>query len=177
VAGLSLRAYVASKLTALGGLCLLQCAVLYGVVAAACGLRGPAPTQLGLLLLAALVGAAVGLAISAAARSSEAAIALLPVVLIPMVLLGGAVQPRHKMGAASKGLSQAAPTRWAFEGLLLSEAAARTTFRSPAPPGAPRPEPRDVAEGFFPAGAERGSAAAGAALLGAMLAGGLLTGA
>src|SRR5262245_56356979 len=110
-----------------------------------CGLRGPAPAQLGLLLLAALVGAAVGLAISAAARSSEAATALLPVVLIPMVLLGGAVQPRHKMGEASRALAQAAPTRWAFEGLLLSEAEARPTFRPPAPPGAPRPDRRDVA--------------------------------
>jgi ABC transport system ATP-binding/permease protein len=166
VAGLSLRAYVAAKFTVLGALCLLQCLVLYGVVATACGLRGPAPTQLGLLLLAALVGAAVGLGISAAARTSEAAIALLPVVLIPMVLLGGAVQPRHKMGEASRALSQAAATRWAFEGLLVSEAAARPTFRPPAPPGAPRPEPRDVAEAFSPAGAERGSAGASAALLG-----------
>src|SRR5262249_30021057 len=174
VAGLSLRAYVAAKVTVLGGLCLLQCLVLYGVVAASCGLRGPASTQLGLLLLAALVGAAVGLAISAAARSSEAAIALLPVVLIPMVLLGGAVQPRHQMGEASQALAQAAPTRWAFEGLLVSEAAARPTFRPPAPPGAPRPDRRDVAEAFFPAGAERGSAPASAAVLGGMLAGGVL---
>src|SRR5262249_8182720 len=109
----------------------------------------------------------------AAARNSEAAVALLPVVLIPMVLPGGAVHPRHRMGEASKALSQAAPTRWAFEGLLLSEAAARPTFRPPAPPGIP-PERRDVAEAFFPDGAERGSAAGSAALLGGMLAGGVL---
>jgi hypothetical protein len=78
------------------------------------------------------------------------------------------------MGEASRALAQAAPTRWAFEGLLLSEAEARPPFRPPAPPGAPRPERRDVAEAFFPAGAERGSAVASAAVLGGMLAGGVL---
>src|SRR5262249_61121485 len=60
------------------------------------------------------------------------------------------------------------------EGLLVTEAASRPTFRPPAPPGAPRPEPRDVAEAFFPTGAGRGSAAASAAVLGGMLAGGVL---
>src|SRR5690242_19823757 len=52
--GLKLLPYVAAKLTVLGGLCLLQCAVLLGIVHWGCSLKGPWPPLLGFLLLSAL---------------------------------------------------------------------------------------------------------------------------
>src|SRR5262249_4535758 len=81
--------YIASKFTVLGGLCLLQCAALLGIVSWGCGLKGPWWPMLGLLVLASLNGLALGLLISAVSRTSEAAVSLLPIVLLALVILGG----------------------------------------------------------------------------------------
>jgi hypothetical protein len=114
----------------------------------------------GVLVLAAGVGVALGLLASALARTSEVAIALLPVILLPMVLLGGALFPKHEMTLPV--LSEIMPTRWAYEGALLLEAARRPRWSAPpvaVPPGggavsAPAPYPmpgagEDMAESHF----------------------------
>jgi len=112
---------VGSKFAVLGGLCLVQCLTLLSLVDLGCGLKAPWLPLLLLLWLSAMVGTAVGLILSALARTSEVAIALLPVVLLPMVILGGSIQPIHKMHRASRLMCQFVPTRWAFEGLALVE--------------------------------------------------------
>lgn len=132
---LTIPAYVASKFTVLAGLCIIQCAVLLLIIRAGCALKGPWLATFVLLLLAALVGVAVSLVISAASRTTEMAIALVPVVLLPMILLGGMVQSLPKMGSTTKTLCHAVPSRWAFEGMLLLESAKRE---------------KDVAENYFP---------------------------
>src|SRR5262249_20283851 len=145
--------YVASKFTVLGGLCVLQCLVLLGIVHLGGGMKAPLPLLFVVLMLSALVGTAVGLTLSALARTAGAAVALLPAVLLPMVILGGAIQPLHEMHRVPRWLCQVIPTRWAFEGLLLLEARERPKLTPPplpVPPARQGPRnPSDMAEPYF----------------------------
>ncbi len=179
---LKIPSYVASKFTVLGGLCLLQCLMLLGIVTLGCDLKGVGWAMLGMLMLVALVGTALGLLVSALAKTSEVAIALVPLILIPMVVLGGAMQARHKMNEPMKATSQVIPSRWAYEGLMLLETERRpkaprpdpATNQSPAttpPQTVPSPEakPMDFAEDRFPMN-ERSTAPECALALGGMLA-------
>ena len=167
----------------------LQCAVLLGIVYWGAGLKGPWLPMLLLLLLTALVGLGIGLTVSALARTSEVAIALLPLVLLPMIILAGILQPVHDMNVPMKWLAQVMPSRWAFEGLLLLEVEDRPKWTPPvlpAPPGqstphvappagkptaaisragAEQPKEQDMAERYFPREDERmGTRASGIAL-------------
>ncbi len=140
---LKLIPYVASKFAVLGGLCILQCIILLGVVHFGCGLKGNLVLTFGLMLLAALVGVALGLVISAAAKTSEIAIGILPLVQLTMVVLGGGMQEIHQMPSVMRWAAQTMPSRWAFEGALLLE----IEDRDPAPVTgqdmAERPFPKD----------------------------------
>jgi ABC-type cobalamin/Fe3+-siderophores transport system ATPase subunit len=160
--------YVASKFAVLGTLCVLQCLTLLIVVHLACGLLGPPLLIFTMLMLSALVGTTIGLILSALARTSEVAIALLPIVLLPMVILAGAIQPIHEMSTPTRWVSKAVPTRWAFEGIILLEAPKRPTWRKPTAPGAKREPAQDMAEPSFPE-KERNSPALAAASLVVML--------
>jgi hypothetical protein len=155
--GLGLGPYIASKLAVLGALCLVQCLALLGIVYLGCSLKAPPLALFGLLYLVALVGVALGLAISAVAKSEVLAIGMVPLVLLPMVILGGVMQPLHKMHKVTRVGCALAASRWAFEVLLLLESARRPHAPRPsAIPGAPAPaaEPErempDMAEAFFP---------------------------
>ncbi len=138
---LKIPAYVAGKLAVLGALCLVQCACLLGVVGFFSRLRGDWPPMLGILWLAALIGVAVGLLISAMARTPEIAISLVPLMLLPMIILGGMLEPTHEMNSLMRLLSGVMPSRWAFEGVLLVE-----TQKFPPPPD---PALVDLAHRFF----------------------------
>jgi ABC-2 type transport system permease protein len=89
----------------------------------------------GLLWLTAMVGVSLGLLVSAAARSSETAIALVPLLLLPMVILGGMMRKLHEMPDLVRGLAHLMPSRWAFEGLLSLEdsLAAEAMFQPRSP--------------------------------------------
>jgi ABC-type multidrug transport system ATPase subunit/pSer/pThr/pTyr-binding forkhead associated (FHA) protein len=137
--GLGIGSYFASKFTVLGGLCLLQCVILLSVVYGGCALRGPWLSMFGVLVLVSLVGVAIGLLVSVLARTSEVAIALLPLVLLPMVILGGILRPVHKMDVITAPMSQVMPSRWGFEGMLLLESKERPL--KPDPPALPLPKP------------------------------------
>jgi ABC-type transport system involved in multi-copper enzyme maturation permease subunit len=178
---LKIVSYVGSKLAVLGALCLTQCAVLLGIVHGGAALTGPWLPMFLVLWLTALVGLGLGLVISASARTSEVAIAMLPLILLPMVILGGVMQPCHKMNAAGKALAQVIPSRWAFEGLLLMETAARPTWtalQAPVPPGknpspaatpSAAPEEEDMAQRFFPKDSDRTGKATASIVLAVML--------
>ncbi len=154
---LKIPAYVAGKLAVLGALCLVQCACLLGVVGLLSRLRGDWPPMLGVLWLAALIGVAVGLLLSALARTPEIAISLVPLVLLPMVILGGMLAPTHKMSDSVRWLASAMPSRWAFEGVLIVESRDFPKLAIPAPPvpgqtvPAAAGDPKDLAEDRFPA--------------------------
>jgi ABC-type multidrug transport system ATPase subunit/ABC-type multidrug transport system permease subunit len=131
---LKLLSYVFSKLTVLFVLCVFQCASLLLVVAAFCNLHSNLGLDFCVLLLASMIGSGLGLCISALSRTTESAIALLPVVLLPMIAVGGGMRPIYQMPAAGQTVSLVIPSRWAFEADLLQEA------KAPAW-GAPKPVP------------------------------------
>lgn len=125
MAGLSTAAYLASKVSVLGLLCLIQCAVLLWIVGWGCGLVGEVLPMFRVLFLAAIVGVLIGLMTSALARSAEAAAGILPLVILPMVILGGILMPLNELPRAAEWASDLIPSRWAFEGLLVQESSHR----------------------------------------------------
>jgi ABC-type multidrug transport system ATPase subunit/ABC-type multidrug transport system permease subunit len=153
IVGLGLSAYLASKLTILSVIGLIQCGLLLFVVRLGCRLTAPWPWLLFGLFLSALVGTSLGLTISSLARSSEVAISLVPIVILPMVMLGGMLKPVHEMDQPARTLAHLMPSRWAFE--LAANAEAEKYPPAPPVPGVTRgpakPQaPADLAERFFP---------------------------
>lgn len=128
---LALPPYVFSKIASMACLCVLQCFVLTAIVHAGCGLRANWMQLFLMLLVLSLIGTGVGLLVSALAPSSEAAIGLLPIILLAMVVLSGAMQPVHKMSRIVQMMAFAAPSRWGFEGMLLLESRNRPLGPSP----------------------------------------------
>ncbi len=121
---LKLPSYAFSKFAVLCGLCIFQCLALLGIVTIFCGLKGNFLETLAVLILSSLVGAALGLAISARSSTTEGAIALLPIVLLPILALGGGVRASYKMPAPARWISTLVPSRWAFERNVVTEARA-----------------------------------------------------
>jgi len=138
---LKIPSYVGSKLAVLGALGVIQCSTLLILVYWGCELKGSIVVLFLLLLAVAAVGTAIGLMLSAVAPTSEVAIALLPIILLPMVILGGVMQEVHNMNGPTRFFAAGAPSRWAFESMLLAEAEDRP----------PEPElPPGMAAGVVP---------------------------
>jgi ABC-type multidrug transport system ATPase subunit/ABC-type multidrug transport system permease subunit len=144
---LSIIAYVASKFTVLGALCFLQCLMLLVITYFALDFWGNPFYHLGILWLCSMAGLGMGLVLSAFVRTTEAAIALVPILLIPQVILGGAIMPIDKMNAPTFGASQAMVSRWGFEGMMHVEHHADAyeisadELPKPPAPGLPAPPP------------------------------------
>jgi hypothetical protein len=118
---LVLPAYALSKVAVLGLVCAVQCLVLLGIVYLPLGLEGSFGALYLILLLTSLVGLGMGLTLSALVRSQQAAVALVPLMLIPQIILGGVIMPVHDMGPATRLLASLTATRWGFEGALHAE--------------------------------------------------------
>lgn len=154
---LSIPSYVVAKMLVLGLVSAIQCGLLLAIVDWGCGLRGD-PSSLFLILAgAAFVGSAAGLLVSALASSSEAAVSLIPLVLLPMVIFGGILQPLDEMKAPARALAQVMPSRWAFEGLLTLESESRPRHieapksdRKDLPLWALQPTDQRIADRHFP---------------------------
>jgi len=71
----------------------IQASLLFGIVRVWCDLPGSAAFQWITLSALAMAGTAIGLLISALARSEEVATALVPIVVIPQIILAGVVAP------------------------------------------------------------------------------------
>jgi ABC-type multidrug transport system ATPase subunit len=150
--GLSLTAYLASKLTVLAVLCGIQCGVLLAIVGRGCGLEAAPGGSWLTLFLAANAAVTIGLCLSAVARSAEAAASVLPLVILPMVILGGILMPLAELPRPATFLADAMPSRWAFEALLVGESEARATLELPdsSDPDQPdRTQVVDLAESWF----------------------------
>jgi hypothetical protein len=121
---LSVFNYVLSKFVLLSAFCIVQCTVLLGLVYPAVRLAGGTwdtfVPMLGMLVLTAMCAVAIGLLLSTVVVSSEAAMALTPIALIPQVVLGGRLVPmtnKHWL----KPVMSLIPARWSFEGVLSAE--------------------------------------------------------
>lgn len=118
---LMIPSYILSKFAVLGLVCAIQCAVLLGIVYPSLGYSGNLGLFYLLLFLASLVGVGMGLTLSAVVRSNEAAMALVPLLLIPQVVLGGIIMPIHDLHPVMSVLSATMTTRWGYEGALHIE--------------------------------------------------------
>lgn len=144
---LSISAYVLSKFTVLGALCLVQCILLLVMTYFTLDFWGNPFYHLGILWLASLSGVGMGLLLSAVVRTSEAAMATVPLLLIPQIILGGAIMPVDKFSEPVWYTSQAVVSRWGFEAMLQAEHA-RDAYEispdempKPVHPGLPAPPP------------------------------------
>jgi len=88
---LSVVAYVMAKMTVCTILVSLQVVLLSCVTGGLASFPEPLETQLATMILAGAAGVATGLAISAGARTTDQANTLVPMILIPQILLSGAV--------------------------------------------------------------------------------------
>ncbi len=124
---LKLPSYVFSKFLLLLALSILQCAVMLGIVYLFSGLKADFLQIGAVLVLASAVGTSLGLAISAGSSSTESAIALLPIVLLPVIVLGGGLKQIYLMPVPMQWVSTVIPSRWAFEYNLVNEASHRNS--------------------------------------------------
>ncbi len=120
---LSVLNYVFSKYIILSLICIFQCATLLGIAFFALGFHGgPLAFLLELVVMVALAmnATALGLLVSTAVSSAEAAMALTPIALIPQMVLGGLMVPMTT-NRMLKPLMYVTPARWGFEGSIAHE--------------------------------------------------------
>ncbi len=121
LAGLSVAAYVASKITALLPVLAAVSAVLLGVLRVLGRLPAAGWDVYALLFVTIVVEAtsalALGLLASAAVSNAAQAALALPMLCFPQVLFGGAIVPVDKMAIAGRLMSFGLSNRHAFEAL------------------------------------------------------------
>jgi ABC-type multidrug transport system ATPase subunit/ABC-type multidrug transport system permease subunit len=119
-AGVRLGAYLAAKVAVLFGLAVLQVGLLVGITLILQPLHQPPGIYVtvgGLCLLVAWASVAMGLAVSAFARSPDQASSAVPLLLIPQLLFAGAIIPTGVMPPAVRALSELTFARWALAGI------------------------------------------------------------
>ena len=139
--GLSIGAYVLAKTTVLLGIAAVQSLLLLAIVAPACRIDSSWLEVFAVVYAAALAGGGLGLLISATFKTTEAASGILPVLLLPMIVLGGILVPLADLPVFTRPLAAVMPSRWAFEGLVVPEASRRPRLQI----GGPAPEESDDA--------------------------------
>jgi hypothetical protein len=120
---LSIINYVFSKYIILTMICIVQCTMLLGIVFFSLGFHGgPLAFLLELVVIisVAMNATALGLLLSTAVSSAEAAMALTPIALIPQVVLGGLMVPMTT-NPWLKPIMYVMPARWGFEGSIAHE--------------------------------------------------------
>ncbi|HEY0778051.1 MAG TPA: ABC transporter permease, partial [Gemmatirosa sp.] len=113
-AGITLPAYMTSKVVVLAALAVLQSLLLLLIVVATGVQLHDARASVGQALLGAMAGTALGLLVSCAADSTDGAATTLPILLIPQLLfseavvspLSNAARPIAKAGIAAYWLNQ-----------------------------------------------------------------------
>ncbi|TVR01004.1 MAG: FHA domain-containing protein [Deltaproteobacteria bacterium] len=118
---LMIPSYVLSKYAVLGALCIVQCLILLGIAWFPLAFDGSFALHLVILVLVSWAGLGMGLTLSAFVSSGEAAVALVPLLLIPQIILGGIIMPIHELSPPMKVLSSAMVARWGLEGVLTAE--------------------------------------------------------
>ena len=88
---LEIAPYLMSKLIPLAILCFIQCTLFLIVVASLVEISGNFYQQVFILFLSAMAATTMGLAVSALVDSNDKAISMVPLLLIPQVVLSGAI--------------------------------------------------------------------------------------
>ena len=138
-----------SRLGVMGALGAVQCEAAWAIVASLAGLSGAGLASLSLLILASAVGLALGCLVVATAPRPPVAWAALGLAMVSLWLFGGGPQSLPREAPWARAISNAVPSRWAFEGLLLLRTRPPRLDRGRRATG--RPGDRDIAEAYFPA--------------------------
>jgi hypothetical protein len=120
---LGLVKYVLSKYVLLSLFCVIQCTLLLGITFFALGFNGGPQAfllELAVMITTAMNAAAIGLMLSTVVASSEAAMALTPIALIPQVVMGGLMVPMTT-NPTLKWVMMVVPARWGFQGVIAQE--------------------------------------------------------
>jgi ABC transport system ATP-binding/permease protein len=120
---LGLFNYVFSKFLLLVVFCIVQCTLLLLIVFPLLGFNGGIVAfviELGNLVAVSSVSVALGLLLSTVVTSSEAAMALTPIALIPQVVLGGLIVPMTT-NSVLRWPMLIVPARWGFQGIVARE--------------------------------------------------------
>lgn len=126
---LKLFNYVLSKFCLLCLICIAQCTVLLSIAFFALGFNGGVAAffiELGTLVVTSMASVATGLLLSTVVTSSEAAMALTPIALIPQVVLGGNMVPMTTNPWLEYPM-MLVPGRWGFQGVAAQERLAVAT--------------------------------------------------
>jgi ABC transport system ATP-binding/permease protein len=118
--GVRLDAQIIAKSVILFAIAAVQCLLLLVVVAALRPFHASAAEYgeiLGLLILTSWAMVGLGLLVSTVARSVDQATSVIPLLLIPQLLFGGALVALDRMGPAIKVLADLTVSRWAFAGI------------------------------------------------------------
>lgn len=124
---LRIDSYVLSKFLVLGTMCAAQCLVMLLIVRAGVDLQGQFGAYWMTLTLCSWAGLGMGLVLSAIVRSGEAAAALVPILLIPQIALGGVLMPHYAQPEFVRGVAGLTVSRWGMEALMHTERADETT--------------------------------------------------
>jgi hypothetical protein len=120
--GVRVRAYVGSKLAVLGALAVLQCSFLASLSWVVFGLGGEYgfnPLALmAICSLTGITGMTLGLLVSGAFSSSEAAVGALPLLLIPQITFSSLLVGLRNMRPWAMQLTWLDPQRYAFDAAL-----------------------------------------------------------
>ncbi len=117
--GLSLGAYVSSKIIVLGILCLIQSLMITGVFAALIGLpeegiiTNPFVEILITTFITAVAATAMGLFVSSLFTNADRAMTVAPILLMPQILFSGLI---FELSGATEIISWIAICRWSMEG-------------------------------------------------------------
>ena len=112
---LGIAPYLASKAVVLCALCVAQCLALVSIVAWNLDLGGDALARAAVLVATGVTATAMGLTVSALVASADKAIAMVPLLLLPQVILSGAIV---KLGTASEAIARASVIAfWGYEGM------------------------------------------------------------
>jgi pSer/pThr/pTyr-binding forkhead associated (FHA) protein len=161
-------ARMSARLLLLGAVCIVQCVLAWGLFAVVSGLPGTGLGMLAFLVLGGMVGVTIGILVGCVIVRPAYALAAAAGIMLSFGVLGGDRWPLPAMPGWTKPVVSIAPSRWAFEGLLLlvSERFPANASAAEGSSGA-----ADLAEPFFPSETERMGVKADAIALGSMLIG------
>jgi len=128
--GVKIISYLASKLTVLSILCILQAFLLTFIVISFINIHVTFLTLFGILFLTLISSLSLGLLISSIVKTSEAANGMVPIIFIPQIILSGFVKMYKEMNDLTKILSDIMISRRSFEIALINESSNSGYFLS-----------------------------------------------
>jgi len=118
---LKIPSYLFSKITVLSILCIIQSGILTVITDLFLNLNSDPFDLFLLLFLTSISSLSMGLIISSLVNTNESAMAMMPIILIPQVILGGLISKFGNMNEFIQVLSGFMISRWSFEATLNLE--------------------------------------------------------